>query len=435
MTHRIISIFSILLINIIFIACSENKKPNEKYSAKLKELSLEEYPDNPDAEIKHPQYENVKFNKIEFESLSDSVFNIKLIPDNSFDTINLFNLNLMEYLPTASCNTQDPYIHYIGIINQEWNRNQIQFGKEEFTVKGQNKNHIIRVDIARNCLNAYLWEVILFTEINGEEKVYYHGWFDFPKKLYGSLFEKRNKIKFVDYQKPLENWIDPESRVVNLKKLRTVLKEKNVTFKNLNNQPYALIGERKKKYKNIVYPKNTTIIQKFLTDSTLFATFSPPGIYNTKDPRKTKLGNLAKLKSVIYRKTTVPKISKDTLMELQFEFSSIDTDKTTFFYISGVNQTEIPILDTSEVNKGWQNSMGIGNHTFYETYEHARNKSSVQNPYFSILTDKDGKWIDSHTIGIDGPLLHWDKKEPNKLHVWILSFERHAFVGHYILTL
>jgi hypothetical protein len=27
--------------------------------------------------------------------------------------------------------------------------------------------------------------------------------------------------------------------------------------------------------------------------------------------------------------------------------------------------------------------------------------------------------------------MHWDAEDQNVLHVYVLSFERHAFVGHY----
>jgi len=46
--------------------------------------------------------------------------------------------------------------------------------------------------------------------------------------------------------------------------------------------------------------------------------------------------------------------------------------------------------------------------------------------------DDEGKWLDSHEIGIDGPLLHLSE-DGETLHVWLLSFERHALVGHYSL--
>ena len=53
--------------------------------------------------------------------------------------------------------------------------------------------------------------------------------------------------------------------------------------------------------------------------------------------------------------------------------------------------------------------------------------------FFALLTDENNNWLDSHYIGIDGPLLHWDENEEGLLHLWILAFERHAFVGHYTI--
>jgi len=422
---------------VLLQSCNNSKNNKvESYSATLNELNRSKYPNNPDDEIKHPKYEQVNYGNISFIPINDTVFSVKIIPDGNTDTIFISSLNLMEFLPTITCAAKkDSYLSYIDVINQEWNRNQIRFQDGDYKISGSNNNHITRIDIARNCLNAYLWEVILFADYQGEEKPYYHGWFDFPKELYATLFEIRNKVKFADYQKPLENWVNPENGRFNLEPLRTILSEQEVKFNNLNNTSYSLKGERQKKFKNIIYPVNTTVIQKYLSDSTLFATFSPPGIYNKTDPRKTELSKIDKLGKIIWRKTNASYFSNDTLIELELLFNIGDEKKETHFFISGILPSEIPALDSSEVNKGWQNSMGIGNHTFYETYKHAQEHSSLNSPFFSVLTDKNGNWIDSHKIGIDGPLLYWDNKNKNLLHVCILSFERHAFVGHYIIFL
>jgi hypothetical protein len=79
--------------------------------------------------------------------------------------------------------------------------------------------------------------------------------------------------------------------------------------------------------------------------------------------------------------------------------------------------------------------MGISNHSFYNSYSDLLKYSSKQEPYFAFLLDKDGNWLDSHDVGIDGPLFWLDEKDPTKLHLMILSFERHSFVGHYIIDL
>lgn len=41
------------------------------------------------------------------------------------------------------------------------------------------------------------------------------------------------------------------------------------------------------------------------------------------------------------------------------------------------------------------------------------------------------RWIDHHSFGIDGPVMHRDEHDPNLLHVELLSYERHALIGHF----
>ena len=398
------------------------------WSVELKELSDNNYKHNPDISIRHKESKSITYSNLELNRNSDKTFNFSFIPENSVDTITLESIALMEWLPTVCEKVKEnEYLTKIAIVNQEWNRHQVKFTEGKFSISGDNNNKVKRVDLARNCLNAYLWEIITYAEEDGVLKPYYHGWFDFPHELYGELFEERNSINYNKYKAPLEQWNDPENNTIDLSKLRSIETESIANFQNLNHTEYPLIGERKKKYINIVYPKNTTRMDDFLTDSTLFATFSPPGFYNPEDPRHTKLSLLKNPNTVNYRTLT------NGLFEIEVDFLNTDSSKTTKLFISGLDMNDIPTLAVEDVNKGWKNSMGFGNHTFYETYEHCLSHSSLNSEYFAILTDEDNKWLDSHFIGIDGPLLHWDKNEEGLLHLWVLAFERHAFVGHYTI--
>ena len=406
----------------------ENKTDNstDKWIIPLDELSDEDYKHNPDISIRHSKSHQIEYSDLNLQRNKDNTFTFTFVPNQSNDTIQLTSIELMEWIPTI-CNTvkDDNYLAEIAVVNQEWNRHQVKFTERKFTVSGANKNGIKRVDLARNCLNAYLWEVITYAEEDSILKPYYHGWFDFPKDLYAELFEERNNIPYDTYKEPLEEWEDPKNNEIKFDKLREVITEKEVEFQNLNYENYPLVGERKKKYINIVYPKNTTKMDDFLTDSTLFATFSPPGFYDPNDPRKTQLSLLKYPNKIIHRTL------ENDLFELEINYLNTDSTKTTKLFISGLNKNEIPTLSPKNVNDGWKNSMGFGNHTFYETYEHCLENGSVDSKYFALLTDEQNHWLDSHFVGIDGPLLHWDDKEEGVLHLWILAFERHAFVGHY----
>ena len=409
---------------------TQYKTNQNKWIIQLDELSDNDYPSNPDISIRHSKATEPQYSQLDLIRNIDSTFSFTFIPKNNQDTIILNHINLMEWIPTACKNVkQNDYLTEIALVNQEWNRHQVKFTEGEFEIKSNNPYQIKRIDLARNCLNAYLWEIITYAEEDGKLKPFYHAWFNFPKDLYAQLFEQRNGLDYNHYKNELEEWIDPESKPIDFNQLRTVTSEKEVKFKNLNDQEYPLIGERKKKYPNILYPKNTTVINDFLTDSTEFATFSPPGFYNPKDPRKTKLSWLKYPTKIIYR-------TIDTnIFELEVDYLNTDSTKTTKLIISGLSKNDLPTLSEKDINKGWMNSMGFGNHTFYETYDHCLANCSKNSTYFAVLVDEHNKWLDSHYVGIDGPLLYWDKNNPNLLHLWILSFERHAFVGHYLIEI
>jgi len=428
-------------VGLVLVSCSDftvhspkvvNKEVVNTWVSPLIELDDSQYPDNPDIGRSHSKILEIKMDSIRFVQTTDSTFSITMVSEKGGDTISFAPMSLMEFIPTIQKRFKSKeYLSHITVVNQEWNRNQVRFDDSYFTVKGERLETITRIDIARNCLNTYLWEVAAYADENGKSKGYYHGWFSFPKKLFVKLFQQRNGEEFEKYAASLENWIAPDNQKIAIEKLREVIAEKEVEFVNHNQEEYLRIGERDKKYQNIMYPKNTTKIQDFLTDSTLFATFSPPGFYNKKDPRKTELSRLASPDKIVSRKVMTKSLSADSLLEVEVSFNLNDSSKLTTLILSGINLKDIPTLDSSHVNNGWQSSMGFGNHTFYETYKHSQECKTSNNPYFAYLTDEKGRWIDSHKVGVDGPLLYLDAENENRLHVLILSFERHAVVGHY----
>lgn len=417
---------------------AENREEKTVFSASLRELSDDEYPDNPDITVRHEKCVETTMKSIEFIRKGES-FDVLLIPDDAKDdTARLFEIDLMEFIPTIpEYVREDEYLSLISIVNQEWNRNQVKWQDDQLKTATNseicvvNGEQVTRIDLARNCLNSYLWEVFLYADVEGSNKVFYHGWFDFPKELYHELYAKRNGKQFEEVADFLENWKNPPSKKVDLSKLRTIISVTKPNYTNESDKMYPLQGERKKKQVGLITPASVERMTDFYSDSTTFATFSPPGFYNRADPRKTELGRFQQLESVTARKT---KTDLGERSEFQFNYSDKKGRKTQFI-IGGLDLSTLPRLSTEEANSGHQFSMGIGNHPFYEDYAVHEAQCSLTNPSFGVLLDENGKWLDSHLIGIDGPLLHLDKDDPNKLHVWILGFERHALIAHYVLDL
>ncbi|MCP4520752.1 MAG: hypothetical protein GY827_03505 [Cytophagales bacterium] len=407
------------------------------YSAPIRELTDAEYPENPDISIRHKLDGTFSHNKVELVHHTKSFYGVTIYPNNDkSDTIILPRINIYEWIPSVPDTVKsDQYLAEIGLINQEWNRQQVKLRGTQFEVKGKNqeKKVLVRVDFARNCLNAYLWEIIGYAlNEEGKEAPVYHGWFNFPSDLYTKLYFERNNMKFEDLQDYLVTWKDPESKPIQTSLLRNVVEEEEISFSVINHELYPLVGERKKKNRNVIYPKNATRIRDFLTDSTQFATFSPPGYYTTDEPRKTELGRLLEIEKIVEREVkSTYGTSGQELKEFEIFYSDREGLRKTRLVIGGLNMKKIPQLSVENAHKGFQMPMGIANHSFYETFEEMNGNPSKENPYYAFLLDEKGNWLDSHKIGIDGPLFHFD--EEGSLHLWLLSFERHAFVGHYLI--
>jgi hypothetical protein len=424
---------TLFILFISILSCS--KKQDGVYEIPVKEMTDTEYPDNPNLESRHSAAKQEYFSTILLKDNGSNLFNLDLIShEDSLCKITLKNLPLLEMMPTApDWIKKDEYLTYIGVINQEWNRQQVQFNPEQFIVSGKSGMQITRVDLARNCLNSYLWEMLVYAkDTDGKDKLFWQCWFNFPNDLYAKMFETRNQLSFEIFRKGMENWIDPASKLIDLAKIRQVKSENEAEFVVKNEEMYPLNGERQRKRKNIVCPKVVDKMDDLLNDSTTFATFSMPGYYNTKDPRKTELSRLGILQKVNKRQI-INALGKES-EELELVFLSNKDQKTiTKFIIGGMDMSLIPTLPTDKANDGWQTSMGIANHSFYETFDFQQKHLTKDNGFYAFLLDDKNNWLDSHKVGIDGPLFHFDEKDKSKLHCWILSFERHAFVGHFVI--
>jgi hypothetical protein len=245
------------------------------------------------------------------------------------------------------------------------------------------------------------------------------------------LFNKKTGLNFSDFEEHLVDWKEPRREKINwtpLKSSEELIAESPISH---NDDLYPLTGARVKKKKNIVTPRTHEVIKDFLSDETTFSTFSPPGFYDTQAPRPTLLSLLKELKGGEVSKTTNVSLGDTVLHEVRLDFTTEDGSKNHSLYFGGIDLKELPILSMEDHNKGLKMPMGLSNHSFYESYDQCITNPTVKNPYYGLVLSDSDVWFDSHSLGIDGPVLFWDKENESILHVMILSFERHAFVGHY----
>ena len=78
--------------------------------------------------------------------------------------------------------------------------------------------------------------------------------------------------------------------------------------------------------------------------------------------------------------------------------------------------------------------MGIGVPPFYQNYDQLKNSPPSENYYMSVLLNQKGEWVDHHSVGIDGPVIHKDINDSKVFHLYLLSYERHSLVAHYVFS-
>lgn len=445
-------IWTFLAIGIHFYACQEDKK--QFYSVKVNkiiEYSPEQYPDDPDL---RPGFSDSTYggtfshSAIEFiaEREDLSRFTVKIFPKNEkSDIIIIPNVCLDEWIPTIPTYLRnDKDLGDIALFNQQFNRVQVKFLRDsnEFKVEGNHfeASKITRVDLSKNCLQMPFWEIVAFTKNHDNEDVpIYHGWFNFPGELHTKLLIRKgwSSEESPKITELLTSWMKVEPQnPLNLVNLRTVESEAMIPIEVFNSEAYPApkYSERSKKFSNIIFPKSL-IISDFLTDSTKFARFVPPGKYSKRQIMNTQLG---RFKSIVPKAKFRVVRSKNPAKSLRPEIELTYLDKknnVTRIVFGGFDINKFKKLPNEKANKGMTMPFGIANHNFNQGYKELSNpeNSATNNPCYAMILDDENKWLNSHEVGVDGLLFYFDEKESSKLHVWLLSFERHAFVGHYTI--
>lgn len=412
--------------------------PKDVYTVPVQELTDDAYPDNPDIGFRSAEYGEFSHKTLNLSENEDGTFRFEFLPSNDkSDTVVFPAIDVMSYMiDVPEWVKKDEYLTFIGLVNLEWNRQQVRFDKDKdyWSVNGSNgeADRTIRIDIARNCLNSGLWEVAMFEpKPDGGNTIYYHGWFTFPLDLYGHLFNKKTGLDFADFEEHLVDWKEPRREKVSWSVLKVSEQEIANAPVSLNNELYPLTGARVKKEKNIVAPRNHNVINDFLSDETKYSTFSPPGFYDTHAPRPTLLSLLKVLEGGAVSQIQHQTLTDTVLHEVRIDLSTDDSSKKHSIYFGGIDLRQLPVLTLQDHNKGLKMPMGLSNHSFYETYDKCLSNPTIENPYYGLVLNDQDVWFDSHSLGIDGPIMFWDAEDESILHVMILSFERHSFVGHY----
>lgn len=333
---------------------------------------------------------------------------------------------------------QDEGLQRIALTDRQWNRQQVRFdaGSPNIEVTGGDgfeKEHLFSGELAKNCLNAGMWEVLLFLKEGSGKTMYYQGWFTFPLGQYRRLWEQQTGLPYWRHWYYLEHWADPAGTVVPMAKLRRVSAEWEPPTKFDPAERVFAAGEQTRKRRTSM-ARNVVHWRDIYDGHPIqFAAFIPPGRYSVSHPRDTQYWRLAHFEKAILRTIVSPAVDS-SLTELELVFNSGKEDGICRFFVSGFDLNALPQLARMDYPKGMYMPMGIGVPSFNQSYEDLLRKDPRKSPYVSVLLDAQDRWIDHHSVGIDGPVLYRDDQDPMVLHVLLLSYERHSLVGHFVIS-
>ncbi len=366
-----------------------------------------------------------------FEPLEDHV--AKVVFKNV--DVSLLTPGLPEY------SKENDGLRRIALTDREWNRQQTQFyvGKDDIEISGGDgfeQENLYVASLAKNCLNAGLWEVLLFTKTETGKEMYYQGWFTFPMGQYKRLWEKNTGLSYwsdLNFYR-MEHWLDPAGNVLPMDQLREVIDESEIETQFDPEEPIRFAGEQVRKRRTTQAPGVRCwgdIVER--RDKIKFATFRSPGYYDVETPWPNRFDLIAKFKGAVHRRVK-SKLNGEELDEVELLFES-EEGKETRLFIGGIDLAMAPTFSLEEYPKGIYLPMGIGTPPFYQDYQELLKNPPHKSPYYSFVLDGQDAWIDHHSMAIDGPVIHRDEDNPDLVHLYLMSYERHLLVSHFKLSI
>lgn len=359
------------------------------------------------------------FQSIELSRLPNGSYGVRLLPPEAGLELPAVDLRLLVPRVPKTVRGSSP-LAQIALIQREFNRNELHHdlpGGLDFS-------------LANNCLREGLWEVKLAQKSGGKTVPVFHAWLDFPKPEYARLFGEVNSLPFAGVEPLLASYPKMEGLPVPLADLRRVEKETKLDVADLHLRD-ALQGlpEQQGKRKLILTPTvaNYGDFSAAANQPIATARFSEPGVYNPKDPMKCELSWLAHPAGMTARSVRAAG-GGAPFPEIEIAFANgyrilfADSRLASLAARSSVPSSESDVLKIVS---------GIGTPIIHATEEERAAELSEDRPRYLFLLDSKGNLVDNHLAGMDGIYLWREAGEPGLLHVWVVGYERIAFVAHF----
>ncbi len=403
----------------------------------IREFSTAEYPEDPGERSIH--FGDYSGRSLRLVQKDDTHFDFVILPKHEHAAkITIRDVDVSLMTPSEpECTKQDRDLERIALTDRQWNRQQVSFRRDSPHVEvsggnGFELDNLIEAKLAKNCLNAGLWEVMLTVREKDRRACYFHGWFTMPLGHYKRLFEHNTGISYWKHWYKLEHWSDPVGTLVRLDGLRTVLAERDVPANFDSDEPVIFAGEQARKRRTVDAENILTWGDFYDGRKVQFATFTPPGRYDVDRPWNNEFGRLSCFARAVWREIESP-ARAEPLQELELVFEDRQTHEQSRFIVSGFSMAALPQVPKDCYPDGLYMPMGIGVPPFFQDYDDLVANPPHRSPYFCVLLDSANRWINHHEVAVDGPVLHRDASDPTILHVYLLSYERHSLIAHIVV--
>jgi hypothetical protein len=407
----------------------------------VREFTNAQYPEDPaNRSSHHGQYTG---RTLSLDKIDETHYRFTFTSTHShIATVTFNNVDLSLMVPSIPDWVKpDDDLTRIALTDRQWNRQQVSFGGlssqhiSVFGGDGFETSKLVSAELAKNCLSAGLWEILLFTDDGNGKSLYYQGWFQLPLGIYKHLFEKNTGFAYREHAHYLEQWSDPEGAIMNMKSVRRVVSEQSVAADFNKKESILAVGDQLRKRKTVDAINLRTWDDIYCSSQNIkFAAFVPPGRYTFKEAQANQFERLANFTGAIWRDIDVPTHTQK-MSEIELRFKDANMQEELHFIVSGVNFRELPQLPVEKYNEGLYMPLGIGIPPFSQSYDVLQKNPSHLSPFVSVLLDSKSQWVNHHDVGLDGTIIHRDLQNSRLLHIYLLSYERHMLIGHFTLVM
>jgi hypothetical protein len=362
--------------------------------------------------------EAAAFDQVTFEIRPGGTAAVRLAPGEAAPSMAALDLtDLVPRVPRLA--RGNAALTKIALIQREFNRNEIHAdlgGGRDFSV-------------ANNCLKQGLWEVKVAHKEADRTSLQYHAWFTFPPAPYVRLFEKATGLKYSDYESLLVNYPGLGGLPVPLAQLRTVSAEKDAgAIATHADEAVQRLSEQQGKTKYVLSPgmERYGDFTKAANQPIALAKFAEPGRYTTDDPMKFDLSWLSAPKSLTWRRVSHAGVEGE-FPEIEVVFANGNRLVAADARLDGLQ----PVASAPDRDPGVLKLVcGIGTPDIQSTIADRAREMSEDRPRYLMFLDAKGNHIDNHFAGVDAVYFWREAGNPGAVHLWLVSYERIAFVAH-----